>query len=75
MRTRIAESIAVVTIGDGVVAALFPSRHAARWEIGPAPVRRAVSVFVERPGLMRVVGIAQVVAGVAWVAALPPARG
>ncbi|MFF0944183.1 hypothetical protein ACFYE2_08145 [Kocuria sp. CPCC 205300] len=75
MKTRIAESIAIMTIGDGVVAALFPSRHAARWQIGPVPVRRAVSVFVEHPGLMRAVGIAQVAAGVAWVAALPLADG
>jgi hypothetical protein len=72
VQVRIAESIALVTIGDGVIAALFPARHAARWMIGPAPVRRVVAMFVEHPGLMRAVGVAQVVAGIAWVAALPP---
>ncbi|MUN64623.1 hypothetical protein GMA12_15985 [Kocuria sediminis] len=72
MQVRIAESIALVTIGDGVIAALFPARHAARWMIGPAPVRRVVAMLVEHPGLMRAAGVAQVVAGIAWVAALPP---
>ena len=72
MHVRIAESIALVTIGDGVIAALFPARHAARWMIGPGPVRRVVSMFVEHPGLMRAVGVAQVAAGIAWVATLPP---
>ncbi|MFF0905461.1 UNVERIFIED_CONTAM: hypothetical protein RF653_17465 [Kocuria sp. CPCC 205316] len=75
MQARIAESIALVTIGDGVIAALFPARHAARWVIGPDPVRRILSMFVEHPGLMRAAGVAQVVAGIAWVAALPPRAG
>jgi hypothetical protein len=75
MQARIAESIALITIGDGVIAALFPARHAARWVIGPEPVRRVLSVFVEHPGLMRAVGVAQVVAGIAWVTALPPTPG
>lgn len=73
MPVRIAESIALVTIDDGVIAALFPARHAARWMIGPGPVRRVVSAFVEYPGLMRAVGVAQIAAGIAWVATLPPA--
>ncbi|MGQ1797319.1 hypothetical protein BJF77_11840 [Kocuria sp. CNJ-770] len=72
MQVRIAESIALVTIGDGVIAALFPARHAARWMIGPDPVRRVVAKFVQHPGLMRAAGVVQVVAGIAWVAALPP---
>ncbi|MFI7493319.1 hypothetical protein ACH9D2_01145 [Kocuria sp. M4R2S49] len=72
MQVRIAESIALVTIGDGVIAALFPARHAARWMIGPGPVRRVMSVFVEHPGWLRAVGVVQVAVGIAWVAALPP---
>jgi len=71
VHVRIAESIAIVTIGDGVVAALFPTAHAARWAIGPAPLRRAAEAFAERPGLMRATGVLQVAAGIAWVAALP----
>lgn len=73
MQVRIAESMAIITIGDGVIAALFPARHAARWMIGPGPVRRVMSTFVEHPGLTRAVGVAQVAAGIAWVAILPPA--
>lgn len=72
MHVRIAESIALVTIGDGVLAALFPARHAARWRVGPSPLRRAMSVFEERPGLTRAVGAVQVAAGIAWVSTLPP---
>lgn len=73
LSVRLAESVAIVTIGDGIVAALFPARHAARWVIGPAPLRRAMSVFVERPDLTRAIGVVQVAAGISWVAALPPA--
>ncbi|MFC4905034.1 hypothetical protein [Kocuria oceani] len=72
MQVRIAESIALVTIGDGVVAALFPARHAARWMIGPDPERRVMAKFLHHPGLMRAAGVVQVVAGIAWAAALPP---
>lgn len=73
MRVRIAESVAIVVIGDGVVGALFPARHAARWAQGPGPWRRAMRPFVEYPGLTRALGAVQVAAGVAWVTALPPA--
>lgn len=73
VKTRIAETVAIATIGDGVIATAFPARHAARWVFGPAPMRRVMLVFVEHPGLLRAVGVAQVVAGIVWVATLPPA--
>ena len=73
LQVRIAESMAIVLIGDGVVGALFPARHAARWVHGPDLWQRAMLPFVERPGLTRVLGAVQVAACVGWVATLPPA--
>ncbi len=72
MGVRIAESIAIVVIGDGLVGALFPARHAARWVRGPGPWQQAMRPFLEHPGLTRGLGVIQVAAGVAWVATLPP---
>ncbi|MEX5259753.1 hypothetical protein [Kocuria sp. CPCC 205263] len=72
VQVRIAESVALVTIGDGVIATLFPARHATRWMIGPDSLGRVMSVFMEHPGLTRAVGVVQLAAGIAWVAALPP---
>ena len=73
MRVQIAESVAIVVIGDGVVGALLPARHAARWVHGPGPWRQAMLPFVEHPGLTRVLGVVQVAAGLGWVATLPSA--
>lgn len=72
MQVRIMEIVAIVVIGDGVVGALFPARHAARWVHGPGPWRRAMRPFVEHPGLTRALGVVEVAGGVAWVATLPP---
>lgn len=73
MGVRVAEVAAIVLIGDGVVGALFPARHARRWLREPAAWRRAMSLFVEHPRLTRIVAAAQIVAGVGWVAQLPSA--
>ena len=56
MDVRIVESLAMLAIGDGVLAALFPVEHCARWEAGPwAPM---MGWFRQRPGLTRAVGVA-----------------
>lgn len=72
MHHRVAEVATIVLIGDGVVGALFPARHARRWLRGPAPWRHVMRPFVEHPRLTRTVAVAEVVAGVGWVARLPP---
>ncbi len=73
MDVRIVESLAMLAIGDGVLAALFPVEHCARWEAGPwAPM---MGWFRQRPGLTRAVGVAQVVGAVAVAASLSKSPG
>ncbi|MET1033938.1 hypothetical protein ACX8Z9_03170 [Arthrobacter halodurans] len=73
MDVRIVESLAMLKIGDGVMTALFPVEHCARWEFGPwAP---AVGWFRERPGLTRAVGVAKVVVALLVVAGLSKSPG
>lgn len=71
MSARLAEIAAIALIGDGVVGALFPARHASRWLRGPAQWRRVMRLFVDHPGLTRVTGVVEVGVGVWWAARLP----
>ena len=71
MRVRVAESVAIMMIGDGVIGALFPRRHVLRWLRGPTVWRRVMRPFADRPGLTRALAAAQVGAGVWWAARLP----
>ena len=73
MRTRVlvAESLAMMAIGDGVLAAVFPVQHIERWDYGPKAWRAYLHWFIERPGLCRVLGVVEVIGGIAWAASLP----
>ena len=35
MDVRVVESLVMAEIGDGVLTALYPVEHCARWEFGP----------------------------------------
>lgn len=59
-------------VGDGVVGAVYPRRHAARWLTGPAAWRRMVRPFVDNPGLTRAAAAVELVVGMWWVGRLPP---
>jgi hypothetical protein len=73
MDARIVESLAMVAIGDGVLSALFPVEHTARWEAEPwAPF---IAWFTERPGLVRVMGVAETVGAIAVAASLSKSPG
>lgn len=73
MDVRIVESLAMLAIGDGVLTALFPEEHCARWEAGPwAPI---MGWFRQRPGLTRAFGVAQVVGAIALAASLSKSPG
>jgi hypothetical protein len=73
MDVRIVETLLMLEIGDGVLTALFPVDHFARWEAPPfVPV---IAWFRERPGLTRAVGVAKVVGAVAFAASLPKSPG
>jgi hypothetical protein len=60
----------MMAIGDGVLAAAFPVQHIERWDYGPKAWRAYLHWFVERPGLCRVLGVAEVIGGIAWAASL-----
>ena len=71
MNARLAEAAAIALIGDGVVGALFPTRHAARSLRGPTPWQRAMRPFADHPGLTRASAAMELGVGVWWAARLP----
>ncbi len=64
---RVVEMLGLLMIGDGTLAATRPSRYMALWVGGPRPWRRMMSFFATRPTLTRVVGAAELAAGL-WIA-------
>ncbi|MCM0618027.1 hypothetical protein MOD31_18545 [Paenarthrobacter sp. TYUT067] len=73
MDVRVVESLVMLQIGDGVLTALFPVEHCARWEFGPwAPL---MGWFKKRPNLTRALGVAQVAGMVAVSASLSKVPG
>jgi hypothetical protein len=56
----------MVLIGDGVMAMVCPKTDAKAWKKGPKWWCDLMEEFVRRPGLTRVVGAAQIAAGVWW---------
>ena len=62
--SAVARDIAGISlIGDGVVGALIPTRHARRYQIGPGPWRAAMGHFARRPVLTRTLAIAELALG------------
>ncbi|HKU04285.1 MAG TPA: hypothetical protein VJQ80_15870 [Arthrobacter sp.] len=73
MDVRVVESLVMAEIGDGVLTALYPVEHCARWEFGPwAPL---MAWFKQRPGLTRILGVAQVAGALAVSATLSKTPG
>ncbi len=64
---NIAELIAMLAIGDGVIALVAPRRHSLLWRFGPESYRRAMEAFAERPALTRSLALAEVGLGL-WLA-------
>jgi hypothetical protein len=65
---RAAEFAGILLVGDGVIGALRPERHARLWLAGPRVWREAMEPFAERPRLTRAVGVAEIALGL-WLAA------
>lgn len=61
----------MTAIGHGVPAALSPVQHVERWDYGPKAWRGYLQFFIERPGLCRLLGVAEVIGGNAWAASRP----
>lgn len=58
--------VALVLIGDGVVAAVMPRRHMSRWNAGPDWYRRAMQPFAKHPQATRLLGIAEASLAMSW---------
>ena len=57
---------AMVLIGDGVMAIVNPRNDARAWKTGPKLWHSLMGKLSERPGLTRVIGVAQVIGGICW---------
>jgi len=71
MKVLIAESVAMMAIGDGVLGVLFPVQHATRWDIGPEPWRKYMRMYAEHPDLTRALSLVEIVAGIVCASRLP----
>ena len=64
---RLKESLAMLMIGDGMLALADPHRHMALWRRGPSWWQAMIDPFVNRPELTRLAGVAEALAGY-WLA-------
>lgn len=64
---RIAETVAMLAIGDGLLCAVRPEQHTGLWLRGPDWWRRTMEPFVDHPNVTRVLGLAGIGFGV-WLA-------
>ena len=58
--------LAMVLIGDGVMALINPRGDAAAWKRGPKLWRAVMGELSTRPGLTRAIGVAQIAGGILW---------
>lgn len=71
MKVVLAESVAMMAIGDGVLGVVFPVQHSTRWEFGPEPWRKCMRMWADHPGLTRAVSFLQIAAGIVLASRLP----
>ena len=71
--TRVKAVLAMLAIGDGVVGAVAPRRHATRWSSGPQPYKTLMHPFVQHPQLTRTLAVLEVAAATAYAVRLPRA--
>jgi hypothetical protein len=64
---RVKELAAMMLIGDGVLALMYPRQHALLWKIGPQAFKNFMQAFADRPGLTQLLGAAEAGIGV-WLA-------
>jgi hypothetical protein len=64
---RVLELLAMLMIGEGVLALIAPRRHSLIWDFGPEGFRRAIEGYAEHPTLARVVAAGEAGLGV-WLA-------
>jgi hypothetical protein len=66
MNTRLQELMALMMIGDGVLAVARPREHCLVWLRGPETWEHMVKWFADRPGLTRAMGVAEAAFGLWW---------
>ena len=64
---RIAELVAMLMVGEGVLTFIAPRRHSLLWEFGPEGYKRAIETIAEHPTLSRLVAAAEPGLGI-WLA-------
>jgi hypothetical protein len=64
---RLKESIAMISIGDGVLALIAPRNHVVLWLLGPKRLRKLTLCFAENPTYTRLGGIVEIGLGI-WLA-------
>ena len=64
---RLKESMATISIGDGVLALIAPRSHVALWLLGPKRLRKLTLWFAENPIYTRLGGIVETGLGI-WLA-------
>lgn len=58
--------VAMVMIGDGVMALVRPQWDAEVWAVGPEWWKRSMRFFRDRPALTRAIAAAQIAGGIWW---------
>lgn len=64
-KKRFRETLAILTIGDGVIEVVAPREHSLLWQIGPGA--KVARFFADNPAYMRLLGAAQIAFGL-WLA-------
>lgn len=64
---RMRHFLALLLIGDGVVALIRPEHDAAAWSQGPWLWRQAMQHLKKNPTTTRLVATTQIVAGIYWL--------
>ena len=59
-------TLALLLVGDGVVAAVMPNRHMRRWTRGPRWYRRIMRPFAEHAETTRALGVAEALGALWW---------
>lgn len=64
---NIAELVAMLMIGDGVIGLAAPRQHSLLWGFGPEGYKQLMESFAERPALVRALAAAEIAGGL-WLA-------
>src|SRR5215216_3019753 len=60
---RLLELLAMLAVGDGLIALVAPRRHSLLWRFGPEGYKELMERFAERPNLVRLLAAAEIGAG------------